>query len=114
MPSAEMQRAAGERARGDGATELHPRAPRRPGLQIRELLEPAGRRTTGGRRRSAGGGGGGGPAGRRTTGEPPARKDEEYRRVRRTGNDEEAVRGTGARLARANPGCGAGVAGWGF
>ena len=69
MPSAEMQRAAGERARGDGATELHPRAPRRPGLQIRELLEPVGRRTTGGWRRSAGGGGGGEPTGRRTTGE---------------------------------------------
>ena len=57
----------------------------------------------------------------RRGGGPPARKDEEYRRVRRTGNDEEAVRGTGARLARTRKGqgrertgCGAGVAGWGF
>jgi len=67
---------------------------------IRELLgDPASRSASSWNRRGGG---------------PPARKDEEYRRVRRTGNDEEAVRGTGARLARVNPGCGAGVAGWGF
>ena len=55
---------------------------------------------------------------RRTDGEEDHRqgrmRTEEYRRVRRTGNDEEAVRETGVRLARVNPGCGAGVAGWGF
>jgi len=57
---------------------------------IRELLgDPASRSASSWNRRGGG---------------PPARKDEEYRRVRRMGNDEEAVRGTGASKGRRSGG----------
>ncbi|CAD6212725.1 unnamed protein product [Miscanthus lutarioriparius] len=100
MPSAEMQRAAGERVR--------------PSF-IRELLgNPASRSASSWNRRGGGPpvGGEGAPVGEeeedRRGGGPPARKDEEYRRVRRTGNDEEAVE-VEARSPPDNTGCMEGI-----